>query len=279
MPTQTVAQALAYINWTVLMALAVGSFAGVVGLRRATDATSGYLSMTSGLGAALGILAWISDTGLPRPDALAIVAASPVIDTARRAATIGFVVASATAAIVVRRGSNLGSAGPLGIGSGVLTFVLAAAGWSSDPVDAVPLAVQYLALSAATGTALAAVILAHWYLVTPRLGERPLILTTRALTAAVGLQLLLFATWAAFGTGAEASGVPFSVLTGSAALLVWLRLGVSLGGPLVLSVMAERTARTRSMESATGLLYIDLAAIVSGTIVAAALAYGGGLLV
>jgi hypothetical protein len=248
-------------------------------LRRATDATTGYLSLTSGLASALGILAWISDTGLPPPDALEIVAATPAIDTARRAATIVFVVASATAAIMVRRGSNLAFAGPLGIGAGVVTFVLAAAGWSSDPVDAVPLAVQYLALSAATGTALAAVILGHWYLVTPRLGERPLIFATRALTAAVGLQLLLFATWAAFGTGTEASGVPFSVLTGGAALLVWLRLGVSLGGPLVLSVMAERTARTRSMESATGLLYIDLAAIVSGTIVAAALAYGGGLLV
>jgi len=69
------------------------------------------------------------------------------------------------------------------------------------------------------------------------------------------------------------------VLTGGAALFVWLRLVVSLVAPLVLSVMAHRTARTRSMESATGLLYIALAAVTSGTIVAAGLAYGSGILV
>jgi hypothetical protein len=44
-------------------------------------------------------------------------------------------------------------------------------------------------------------------------------------------------------------------------------------------MMAVRTARTRSMESATGLLYIDLAAIASGTIVASGLYYAFGLLV
>ena len=74
-------------------------------------------------------------------------------------------------------------------------------------------------------------------------------------------------------------GRPFGALLGSFALFVWLRLLVGLLFPLVISWMALRTASTRSMESATGLLYIDMAAITSGTIVAAGLYFGAGLLV
>jgi hypothetical protein len=43
--------------------------------------------------------------------------------------------------------------------------------------------------------------------------------------------------------------------------------------------MALRTAQTRSMESSTGLLYINLAAVLAGTIGAAALYVSGGILV
>jgi hypothetical protein len=62
-------------------------------------------------------------------------------------------------------------------------------------------------------------------------------------------------------------------------LLVWLLLGVGIVFPVVLTGMALRTARTRSMESATGLLYIDTAAVLAGTIVSAALLFGAGVVV
>ena len=42
---------------------------------------------------------------------------------------------------------------------------------------------------------------------------------------------------------------------------------------------AVQTARTRSMESATGLLYINVGTIAAGTILAAGLYFGAGLLV
>ena len=58
-----------------------------------------------------------------------------------------------------------------------------------------------------------------------------------------------------------------------------MRLIVTLAFPLVLVFMALRTAQTRSMESATGLLYINLAAVAAGTIGAAALYVTAGLLV
>jgi len=68
-------------------------------------------------------------------------------------------------------------------------------------------------------------------------------------------------------------------LAGPAALLVWLRGGITVVFPLVLTYMALRTAQTRSMESTTGLLYINLAAVLAGTIGAAALYVSSGILI
>ena len=68
-------------------------------------------------------------------------------------------------------------------------------------------------------------------------------------------------------------------LVGPWALFVWLRLIVGLVFPLIVSWAAIQTARTRSMESATGLLYINVGTIAAGTILAAGLYFGAGLLV
>ena len=121
-------------------------------------------------------------------------------------------------------------------------------------------------------------ILGHWYLVTPKLPEAPLI---------------LFAPVAARGRRDPArpvrrlgrdrrrtgGGGPFGVLVGPWALFVWLRLIVGLVFPLVVSWAAVQTARSRSMESATGLLYINVGTIAAGTILAAGLYFGAGMLV
>ena len=52
-----------------------------------------------------------------------------------------------------------------------------------------------------------------------------------------------------------------------------------LASKLIVSWAAIQTARTRSMESATGLLYINVGTIAAGTILAAGLYFGAGLLV
>jgi hypothetical protein len=94
----------------------------------------------------------------------------------------------------------------------------------------------------------------------------------------VGLQLVLFVVWVAIG-GGPAGIESMGALTGSWALFVWLRLLVGIVFPLVVSWAAVQTARTRSMESATGLLYINVGTIAAGTILAAGLYFGAGLLV
>ena len=82
--------------------------------------------------------------------------------------------------------------------------------------------------------------------------------------------------WLAAGAGAGRS--PFEPLVGQWALFVWLRLLIGLVFPLIVSWAAVKTAMTRSMESATGLLYINVGAIAAGTILAAGLYFGAGLL-
>jgi hypothetical protein len=164
-----------------------------------------------------------------------------------------------------------------GVAAGVAAFVLGAMGWGGGFPSLLALVVQSLLLAAATGGVFAAMILGHWYLVTPKLPEAPLVLFSRLLLAIVGLQLGFFVVSLALGGGSGRG--PFSPLTGPWALFVWLRLLVGLVFPLVVSWAAIQTARTRSMESATGLLYINVGTIAAATIVASGLYFGAGLLV
>ncbi len=64
-PAEQIATNLALINWTLLTGLAVGTFAVVVLARLATPATKGYLAFTAACAAGFGLLAYLSDTGLP----------------------------------------------------------------------------------------------------------------------------------------------------------------------------------------------------------------------
>jgi hypothetical protein len=276
-PIATIAQALPYVNWIVLVSLGVGAFAFVALARELTDATRGFLGFTAFSGALLAALALASDFALPATDALAITDAPAELTGVRQAALGTFVVLAIVYVFALRRGRHTLPVAALALAAATVALVAAAFGWARTPIDAVPLLVQFVALAAATGGALAALVLGHWYLVTPRLSERPLILLTRILTVIIGVQLALFVVWTTIegGPGQE----PFQSFTTGPVVFVWLRLLVGLLFPLVLAWMSLRTAMTRSMESATGLLYLALAAVVSGTIASAALYVGSGLLV
>jgi hypothetical protein len=277
-PAEGIAENLAYINWTVLTSLAIGSFGAVVLARLRTDATRGFLVFTAACAVALAVLAYFSDQALP-----ATLGGSPIVtdatfDTPRRVALGAFVVLAAayTIALAQRRRAPALAAGALSAAAAVL--VCGALAWGGGTFGAVPLLVQLVVLAVATGGVFAAMILGHWYLVTPKLPEAPLILIARSLLAVVALQLLLFGVWVATGAG-PAGASPFGVLVGQWALFVWLRLIIGLVFPLVVSWAAVKTARSRSMESATGLLYINVGSIAAGTILAAGLYFGAGVLV
>jgi hypothetical protein len=278
-PAVQIAQNLAFINWTVLTGLALGTYAAVILLRRRSSATGGYLGFVTACAVGFGLLAWLSDGALPASLGTSPVALDPSWDGPRRTALLAFCVLAA-AALLARR-ARPSVAGPLellAVTGAVLTIVAGALAWGGGALGTLGLLVELAALSAATGGVFAAMILGHWYLVTPKLPEAPLILLSRTLLAVVGVQLLLFVAWVATGAG-PADGAPFSALTGDWALFVWLRLIVGLVFPLIVCWAAVKTARTRSMESATGLLYINVGTIAAGTILAAGLYFGAGLLV
>jgi hypothetical protein len=278
MPAQTIAYALPYVNWITLVALAGGGFAFVALAGARTDATRGYLGFTAFLAALLALLALLADASLAPPQAgMVIVAAPPPIDGLRRFALAAFAVIALGYVIAVFRNGSRAPWAAAGLGAMGVALAAAAFGWSTDGAFGVPFLLQLVFLSIAAGGALAALILGHWYLVTPRISTQPLVLLTRVLAVVVALQLALFVVWALFGGGPGQAD--FESINGGPALFGWLRLIVSLIFPLALALMAWRTALTRSMESATGLLYIAMAAIAAGTIGAAALYVTQGILV
>jgi hypothetical protein len=278
MPAERIAENLAFINWTVLTSLAVGSFGAVVLASLRTAATRGFLAFTSACSVILAVLALASDQALPATLGGSPIVADPTFDTPRRAALAAFIVLAATytVALARRRRAEALAGAALATAGAILLF--GALAWGGGTLGSVPLLVQLAVLAVATGGVFAAMILGHWYLVTPKLPEAPLILIAKALLAIVALQVVLFGVWVATGAG-PAGAPPFGVLVGQWALFVWLRLIVGLVFPLIVSWAAVKTAQTRSMESATGLLYINVGSIAAGTILAAGLYFGAGVLV
>src|SRR3990170_5228125 len=278
MPAEQIAENLAFINWTVLTALAVGSFAAVVLGRLRTDATRGYLGFTACCAVLLAFLAVLSDGALPTASAGTPVIADPGWDGPRQAALWALVVLAAAYVIAIARGRRAPVIGIAGLTAGAAALGAGALAWGGSPLGSVALFIEFALLAGATGGVLAAMILGHWYLVTPKLAEAPLVMFARVLAWIVAAQLVAFGAWIVIGAGPAGVG-GLGALTGSWALFVWLRLIVGIVFPLVVSWAAIQTARTRSMESATGLLYINVGTIASGTILASGLYFGAGLLV
>jgi hypothetical protein len=278
-PATQIAQNLAFVNWTVLTGLALGSYAAVILLRRRSTATGGFLRFTTICAVAFGVLAWLSDGALPTSLGDSPVTVDPVWDAPRHAALLAFVGLAALALVIGRVRPSWARHIELGaVAAGALTLIFGALAWGGGSLGSMQLLVQLAVLASAIGGVFAAMILGHWYLVTPKLPEAPLILLSRVLVALVAVQVVLFVVWVGTAAG-PAGGGPFSALTGEWALFVWLRLIVGLIFPLVVSVAAVKTAATRSMESATGLQYINVGTIAAGTILAAGLYFGAGLLV
>jgi len=277
-PAERIAESLAFINWTVLTALGVGAYAAVVAGRFRTDATRGYLAFTAFSAAGFALLAALADSGLPVLSPALAVQADPTWEGPRRVALLALPIISATYGVALLRGAHAAPIAVAGLAAAVAALIAGALSWGGGGLDSLLLFVELAGLSAVLGGVWAAMILGHWYLVTPRLPEAPLVRFARWLAIGLAFQLALFVVWVGFGAG-PAGAPAFAALVGPWALFIWLRLLVGLVFPLVVSWAAIQTARSRSMESATGLLYINVGTIAAGTILAAGLYFGAGLLV
>jgi hypothetical protein len=120
-----------------------------------------------------------------------------------------------------------------------------------------------LAGAAALGSSLVALSLGHWYLVSPTMAVRPLVRITLVCLAALLVQTLLLL-------------MALPQLT-DYTLLLAVRVVFGLVVPIGACIMAWRTARIRSLDSATGLLYIVVALVLAGEITARALFFLTGV--
>jgi hypothetical protein len=136
----------------------------------------------------------------------------------------------------------------------------------------VPLAT--LAGALALGAALTGLSLGHWYLVSPTLSVQPLIRVTFLCLGAILAQLILLPLLI-YGPGASQQGT--SELLTDDALFLGVRIIFGLLVPLIATLMTWRTARIRSLDSATGLLYIVAALILAGEIAARTLFFMTGV--
>ncbi len=113
-------------------------------------------------------------------------------------------------------------------------------------------------------------ILGHWYLVTPRLPEQPLREMTFFLLVAMAVQALLIILALALPRDAIVNSVDTPILQNP---FFWMRIGGGLAFPMVLTYMAYDSSGVRAMQSATGLLYIAMALVLSGEVLAKGLLF------
>ena len=253
-------EAFLFVNWIFWAALTAGTIL-VVGVTDVLGGTThGYRLFMAALVAVLAVILVLSELSLPSGTA-----ASGGADL-RRAFVIGLGSLAYLAASIWRwgpRGWLAVATGTLGLAA--LVVLAVAGGTRSGPIFAGQLVLASLAL----GSVFAAMLLGHWYLVTPKLSPTPLRRMMWLLLVALGLQAIGFVV--AIGI------VGTSPIEGGVAWLTWLRLGVGILLPIAVTVLAILASGAASLQASTGLLYIGLALIMAGSIAGASLSYLTGV--
>ena len=90
----------------------------------------------------LGVLAYLSDTGLPAIGSASPVPVNPAFDKPRRVMLLVFVVLAIVTTIALARGRRAVVPAILGEVAGLAVILLAALTWGGGPLGAVPLAIQ-----------------------------------------------------------------------------------------------------------------------------------------
>jgi hypothetical protein len=254
-------EALPFVNWIFWTALSAGTLL-VVGLTELLGGTTrGYRLFMAWLLVAFAAIVVASELNLP--------AGAAVESTAvpRRMLVIAFALVSVAylVASMLQRPRSL-----LAMGGGVLgvlalaTLAAGGATWSA-PLFTIQLVLAALAL----GSVNAAMLLGHWYLVTPKLSPTPLRRMMWLLLGALAFQGVAF--------GVAVLTVSSDPLGGLIGPLTWLRLAVGILLPVGITVLALLASRAASLQASTGLLYIGLAFIIAGSIAGASLTYLTGV--
>jgi protein NrfD len=180
-------------------------------------------------------------------------------------ATVGRVLASIRPAIVVTA-----------VAAGLVAIVgqaIAAVPDGTMLLQALTVA-SFLASAALLGGACTAMILGHWYLIIPSMQVSHLqsIVGLHIASLVVRVALVSAVVTLALGStqlGHSELGPSFHhYITSVSGIFFWQRVLFGLAGPAVLSYLTWETAKIRSTQSATGILYVDFFTVVVGEVLA-----------
>lgn len=130
---------------------------------------------------------------------------------------------------------------------------------------------SFLTSAALLGTSFTAMVLGHWYLVLPTMDVTLLQRVVKfhlGSTLARALAVAAVAWAAAVAWDGRLAASFGSYVFSTDGVFLWQRALFGLVGPAVLAWMTWETARLRSTQSATGILYVDLFMVIVGEVVA-----------
>ena len=178
-------------------------------------------------------------------------------------ATVGRVLAKIRPAILA-----------LAAAAGLMAIVLQALEVSHEQPFALLTVASFITSSVMLGGACMAMILGHWYLVIPSLQVSHLQSIVRVHIGSLVARLVVVgaAVWFALSTGYAANpvvGPSFRrYILSIEGIFFWQRVMFGLAAPAVLSYLTWETAKIRSTQSATGILYVDFFTVVVGEVLA-----------
>jgi protein NrfD len=142
---------------------------------------------------------------------------------------------------------------------------------SSSPVVALTV-LSFLTSALMLGGACTAMILGHWYLVIPSMEVSYLQSIVKGHIASMLARVVVVgaAVWLAIASYQAESGVPSfrHYIMSVDGIFFWQRVLFGLAGPAILSYLTWQTAKIRSTQSATGILYVDFFTVVVGEVLA-----------
>ncbi len=246
---------------TVLVELAAGGAFLVWFLDRRGVAPAGFLKLTAGVDAVCAAAAvGLIPTIIPRELQSQMGLDAGPLSSFGQALVVFLILTIAQLVLAFVPAKDLRAvAGAVTVVVGVVTLEIAAiARPTAAPFDVFALAALPLGALALGGSD-AAMLLGHWYLVTPKLSPAPLQSAALVVVGAVVLQLGIVAVSFARGDLSGATGeVGLTVAIG-------IRIGVGLLMTLGVALGGWWTARMNT-QSSTGLLYVGLGTALAGEI-------------
>ena len=124
-------------------------------------------------------------------------------------------------------------------------------------------ALAFVPATLVAGSALAGMLLGHWYLVAPSLSFRPLRQIITLVFATVGVQFVVLAAVVAV----QPPSVRSALLVSEYALPFWLLIvGAGIVFTVAVAMLTRHFARMRANQPATAMLYVLIISVVMGVV-------------